>query len=70
LPLNTTSIDLGTDVAGGPESFDFKFQTANGSFEFGSGPPTTVPEPASLAIFGTGLIAMGAMRRLRRRRKS
>src|SRR5262249_52971290 len=34
LPSGTTSFDFGTDVVGGAEFFDVKFQTAFGSFEF------------------------------------
>ena len=37
-----------------------KFQTAIGSFEFDSTTPNTpVPEPATLFLFGTGLVAAG-----------
>jgi hypothetical protein len=37
-----------------------KFQTAVGSFEFDGGTPNTpVPEPASLLLFGSGLVAVG-----------
>jgi hypothetical protein len=63
LPSGTTSIDLGTDVAGGTELFDAKFQTGYGSFEFqnspGSPPPPDVPEPGTLALLGSFLVVLG-----------
>jgi hypothetical protein len=60
LPAGTTSIDLGTDVAGGTELFDVKFQTAYGSYEFrDSPPPTDAPEPGTLALFGSFLAVLG-----------
>ena len=63
----TTSVDFGTDVTGGTELFDVKFQTAFGSFEFQNQPstPPSVPEPATLGLFGIGLAATGWLRRRR-----
>lgn len=62
VPSGTTSIDLGTDVAGGTELFDAKFQTGYGSFEFQNSPdapPTDVPEPGTLALLGSFLVVLG-----------
>jgi len=72
LPAGTTSIDLGTDTAGGTELFDIKFAGTPGSFEFqnspGSPPPSDVPEPGTLALLGSFLAVLGlvVMRRPRR----
>ena len=68
LPAGTTSVDLGTEFAGGTELFDVRFQTNLGSFEFqnsactrgtlGCG-PTDTPEPGTLALLGTFLAVLG-----------
>jgi len=50
------------------DPFPVKFQTTQGSFEFGGTPPPpgiTIPEPSSLALFGVGLLGLGMMRRRR-----
>jgi hypothetical protein len=61
LPDNIASLDLGANLVGAPELFDFKFQTGIGSFEsqcaFGGSCGTVrVPEPTSLALLGSALI--------------
>jgi len=60
-PAGTNTVDFGTDVAGGTELFDVKFQTNFGSFEFQNTPdqPPGVPEPTSLALLGSALVMLG-----------
>jgi PEP-CTERM motif len=50
------------------DPFNVFVQTKKGSFHFGGSvpPPTDVPEPASLAIFGVGLLGLGYAARRRK----
>jgi hypothetical protein len=55
-----TSLDI--------DPIGFKYQTGSGSFEFTTTdrPPTSVPEPATLSLFGFGLLGAAFARRRKR----
>jgi hypothetical protein len=71
LTHGTTSIDLGANSQSAPELFDFKWQTGIGSFEsqctYGAAcGPVHAPEPVSIALLGSALIGLGAVKRSKR----
>jgi hypothetical protein len=78
LTINSGEHSLGwVDVTDGNESHSFTYNTCNSDgYEQTCGDavnwditdPSGVPEPASMAVFGTGLLGLGAM--IRRRRKA
>jgi hypothetical protein len=58
----TMALSYGNTVGLDFSTFAAKFQTDFGSFEV-AGTPTSVPEPASVGLFGLGLLGLAALRR-------